>query len=169
MEWARLHLRGGRSIHINSPFVKTSTTRIEKVGSRDATIIPQGEVRSSSLSPNRTVAQPEGGADEEHRMQDVELRRTININSEEVAGTMTVSHLPSAEGIQHGQVVVYQANLVMEPTSHSQAGWIYVSHKKNVGWGHRDPGHQREGCGVQRTILPRSSRATNGDAFQIML
>ena len=102
MERARLHLRGGQSIHIHSPFVKTSTTRIEEAGSRDATIIPQGEVLSSSLSPNRTMAQPEGGVDEEDLVQDVELRRSININSEEAAGTTTVSQLPSVEGIQHG-------------------------------------------------------------------
>jgi hypothetical protein len=64
---------------------------------------------------------------------------------------MIVFQLPKVDGIQHSQVVVYQANTSSEFASHDtrQGEWVHVSYKKGAEWGHRDFAHQGERNGSQ--------------------
>jgi hypothetical protein len=72
------------------------------------------------------------------------------------------------EGIQHGQVVIYQANAAEGRACDGQGEWIQVSHKRSAGWGQKDPTYKDGRRGSQWLDTPRANRAGNGGNLQIM-
>lgn len=130
MERARQHLRGGRSLHLRSPFA------VDQPLAENVLLSTKRKNSSSEPIFELNLNQLEGirGPSSERRPQQEcnGLAITVIIRGEEVLGTSTISRLPLVEVTQSRQGIVYQGQTQVESAIQDllQREWIQASQKK---------------------------------------